>query len=253
MVPARKGRYVGEWFKDWFDGDYAAIYEHRDQSEAEDAVAMALRLAPRLGSGPVLDLGCGAGRHLEALRRTNPLAFGLDLSRELLALAPPELGPWLLRGDMRHLPLRNGTLAGVTLWFTPFGYFSDEQNRLLLTRLRELLAPGGIVLMDYLNARQVREHLVPQDEAVHGDLRVLSRRALEGNRLVKLMTLTRSSTGAQRQARESVRLYDPAELRAMTLESGLELTLEAGDYQGGPFDPGRSSRWIGFLRRPEEA
>ena len=250
MVPG-KGSDVGEWFKDWFDGDYAAIYEHRDQSEAEDAVAMALRLAPGVASGPVLDLGCGAGRHLEALRRTNPLAFGLDLSRDLLALAPPELAGWLLRGDMRQLPLRDASLAGVTLWFTPFGYFSDEQNRALLRRLRELLRPGGVVVLDYLNARQVRDHLVPEDEAVHGDLRVLSRRALEGNRLVKHMTLTRVSSGAQRQVRESVRLYDPAELRAMAAESGLEVAFEAGDYQGGTFVPGRSSRWIGFLRKPK--
>ena len=251
MVPQEKGSHVGEWFKDWFDGDYAAIYEHRDQSEAESAVAMALRLAPRLASGPVLDLGCGAGRHLEALRRTNPLAFGLDLSPDLLALAPPTVSKWLLRGDMRQLPVRDATLAGVTLWFTPFGYFSDEQNRTLLKRLRELLLPGGVVLLDYLNAQQVRDHLVPEDEAVHGDLRVLSRRTLEGKRLVKHMTLTRLSSGAQRLARESVRLYEPEELRAMALESGLELAFEAGDYQGGPFVPGRSSRWIGFLRKPQ--
>jgi len=29
---------VGEWFEDWFDKDYAAVYGHRDQREAEAAV-----------------------------------------------------------------------------------------------------------------------------------------------------------------------------------------------------------------------
>ena len=238
-----------EWFKDWFDGDYAAIYEHRDQSEAERAVAMALRLAPVLGTGPVLDLGCGAGRHLEALRRSNPLAFGLDLSRDLLALAPPDLTPWLLRGDMRQLPVRDRSLAGITLWFTPFGYFSDEQNRALLRRLRDLLRPGqGVLVLDYLNAQTVRETLVAEDEATHGNLRVASRRTMVGPRLVKHMTLTRLDTGAQRKVQESVRIYDPQELRAMARDSGLEVTFEAGDYQGTPFQAG-SSRWIGFLSR----
>lgn len=238
-----------EWFKDWFDGDYAAIYEHRDEGEAEQAVAMALRQAPALGSGPVLDLGCGAGRHLAVLRRTNPLAFGLDLSSTLLALAPPDLRPWLLRGDMRRLPLRDGTLAGITLWFTPFGYFSDGQNRALLQRLRQLLRPGGVLMLDYLNAQHVRDHLVPQDEAFHPGLKVVSRRTLEGQRIVKHMTLTRLESGAQRQVKESVRLYEAQELRTMATACGLSIQLEAGDYQGSPFDPARSARWIGFLRR----
>ena len=249
MFSSKRGVTVEEWFKDWFDGDYAAIYEHRDQGEAERAVAMALRQAPALGSGPVLDLGCGAGRHLAVLRRSNPLAFGLDLSSDLLAMAPAELRPWLLRGDMRQLPLRERSLAGICLWFTPFGYFSDLQNRALLRQLRERLVPGGVLMLDYLNAQHVREHLVPQDVALHGGLRVASRRTLEGQRIVKHMTLTRLETGAQRQVKESVRLYDPTELRAMAAESGLSIRLEAGDYQGAAFAANRSSRWIGFLVR----
>jgi len=245
-----RGMPVTEWFKDWFDGDYAAIYGHRDEDEAEAAVAMALAQAPGLGSGPVLDLGCGAGRHLAVLRRSNPLAFGLDLSRELLALAPEHLRPWLLRGDMRALPVRPGSLAGVCLWFTPFGYFSDEQNRELLQDLHDRLRPGGVLVMDYLNAQQVRATLVSEDTSLHPGLRVVSRRTLEGHRLVKHMTLTRLDTGATREVKESVRIYEPGELRALAAACGLRTFREAGDYRGGAFDPQRSPRWIGFLVRP---
>jgi len=240
---------VGEWFKEWFDGDYAVIYGHRDGPEAEAAVAMALERSPALASGPVLDLGCGAGRHLAALRRRNPLAFGLDLSRDLLALAPPDLRPWLLRGDMRHLPLKPGALAGVCLWFTPFGYFSDRDNRALLRSLAAALRPGGALVLDYLNAALVRDRLVPADTATHGSLRVESRRALEGDRLVKRMTITHLDTGRVRRARESLRLYSAEELGAMARACGLRLDGAAGDYHGGPFDRDRSSRWIGFLSR----
>jgi SAM-dependent methyltransferase len=241
---------VGEWFSDWFDKDYAAVYGHRDALEAERAVAMALAAAPELASGPVLDLGCGAGRHLAALRQANPLAFGLDLSRDLLALAPAELRPWLLRGDMRRLPVRPDSLAGVCLWFTPFGYFSDPDNRALLRHIRAALRPGGILLLDYLNAELVRRTLVPEDTARRNGLEVHSRRALEGDRLVKRMTLTDLATGRIRQASESVRIYEPGELRTMAADCGLDLLREAGGYQGEPFDPARSPRWIGFLRRP---
>jgi len=197
----------------------------------------------------VLDLACGSGRHLAVLRRTNPQAFGLDLSRELLDLAEPELRPWLLRGDMRALPFRPASLSGICLWFTPFGYFSDDENRSLLARLRDLLAPGGVLVLDYLNAIHVRAHLVPEDERVHAGLRVVSRRSVEDHRVVKRMVLTHLDTGATRKVTESVRLYETGDLEAMARGCGLELFLTAGDYQGGPFEPRRSSRWIGFLRR----
>lgn len=246
-----RGANVGEWFKDWFDGDYAAIYEHRDESEAEAAVAMALDQAPALATGPVLDLACGSGRHLAVLRRHNPLAFGLDLSRELLALAADPLRPWLLRGDMRALPFRDASLAGICLWFTPFGYFGDDQNRALLQRLRALLRPGGTLVMDYLNAPHMRKHLVSADVALHPGLHVASRRTLEGHRLVKHMTLTRLETGATRQVKESVRIYEPEDLRALAAQSGLTLRHESGDYLGAAFDLETSPRWIGFLTRED--
>jgi SAM-dependent methyltransferase len=240
---------VDEWFKDWFDQDYAAIYGHRDAQEAEAAVAMALALAPVLATGPVLDLGCGAGRHLAVLRQSNPQAFGLDLSRDLLGLAPEYLRPWLLRGDMRRLPVQAGSLAGICLWFTPFGYFSDRENRTLLQRLQALLRPDGVLLLDYLNAVQVRAGLVPEDVTRHGEIEVHSRRTLERGRLVKRMTLTHLATGRTRQAKESLRLYDPADLHAMARHCGLAVEREVGDYQGAPFAAERSARWIGFLRR----
>lgn len=237
-----------EWFKDWFDRDYAAVYADRGPAEAEKAVAMALEAAPCLARGPVLDLACGTGRHLAALRRANPEAFGLDLSRDLLGMASPGLRPWLLRADMRRLPLRDGALSGICMWFTPFGYFTDDQNRALLARVRALLRPGGVAVLDYLNADQVRATLVREDVATRQGLRVVSRRSLEGARLVKRMDLTRLDTGATRTATESVRLYEPEELRAMAGACGLVPFREAGDYTGRDFGPG-SPRWIGFLRR----
>jgi hypothetical protein len=106
-----------------------------------------------------------------------------------------------------------------------------------------------VLVLDYLNAGFVREHLVAEDETRKGGIRVLSRRTLEGDRLVKRMTLTHLETGRIRQAEESLRLYDPAELRALAGECGLQPRGEAGDYLGSPFEPQTSSRWIGFLGR----
>ncbi len=240
---------MGEWFKDWFDADYATLYAHRDDGEAEQAVNTALSVAPELGAGPVLDLACGTGRHLTALRRRNPLAFGLDLSEALLGEASADLKPWLLRGDMRRLPVRPGTLSGITLWFTPFGYFSDAANTELLHRLSALLRPEGVLLVDFLNAEHLACTLVPEDTLEQGGIRVHSLRAIEGGRIVKRMTLTRAAGGRARQAVESIRLYTPEELRHMASGAGLACHAELGDYAGSTFVPGDSPRWIGIFRR----
>ena len=237
-----------EWFETWFDEDYARLYAHRDAEEARVALGRAMRVAPELMRGPVLDLACGAGRHLEILRRANPLAFGMDLSRTLLQMAPGGLRPWLLRGDMRRIPVRDGTLHGICLWFTPFGYFSDDENRALMLRLGALLENTGVLVMDYLNADLVARTLVPEETVERGLIRAQSRRSLEGDRLVKRMVLTRLDTGDVRDVLESVRLYHPTELQEMAVRAGLRLRRVMGTYAGEAFTDD-SPRWIGIFEK----
>ncbi len=237
-----------EWFETWFDEDYARLYAHRDAEEARVALGRAMRVAPELVRGPVLDLACGAGRHLEILRRANPLAFGMDLSRPLLQMAPGGLRPWLLRGDMRRIPVKDGALHGICLWFTPFGYFSDDENRTLMLRLGALLQPQGVLVMDYLNADLVARTLVPEETVERGLIRAQSRRSLEGDRLVKRMLLTRLDTGDVRDVLESVRLYHPTELQEMAVRAGLRLRRVMGTYAGEAFNDD-SPRWIGVFEK----
>ncbi len=239
---------MADWFEEWFDEDYARLYAHRDAEEARLAVGRVLRVAPELAEGPVLDLGCGAGRHLEILRRANPMAFGLDLSPVLLRMAPAPLRPWLLRGDMRRLPVKPGTLSGICLWFTPFGYFPDEDNRQLMLDLGRSLRHGGVLVMDYMNADQVRRTLVPEDAVVRGGVRAVSRRSLEGDRLVKRMMLVHLDTGEVRLALESVQLYHPTELQEMAIRAGLRLRRVMGTYAGEAFQED-SPRWIGIFEK----
>ena len=243
-----EGAALAEWFKSWFDEDYALLYAHRDAEEARLAVGSALRVAPELAKGPVLDLGCGSGRHLEILRRVNPLAFGMDLSRTLLRMAPGHLRPGLFRGDMRRLPVREGTLTGICLWFTPFGYFSDAENRALVLNLGTLLQPKGVLVLDNLNADLVTRTLIPADTLERSGVRAQSLRTVEGDRLVKRMVLTRLDTGEVRDVLESVRLYQPEEIQEMADRARLRLRRVLGTYAGGTFTKD-SPRWIGIFEK----
>lgn len=238
-----------DWYAHWFDEDYERLYAHRDQDEARHAVAMALREAPALAQGPVLDLACGGGRHLVELRRVNPMGFGLDLSAHLLGTAPAGLRPWLLRGDMRWLPVRPGSLAGITLWFTPFGYFSDEDNRSLILALGRLLRPGGVLLLDYLNAHHLSRTLEAESVLERDGLRARVQRWIQGNRVEKRIRLERLEGGACREVLESVRLYAPRELVALTEQAGLRFRNALGDYHGAPFTTDASERWIALFEK----
>jgi SAM-dependent methyltransferase len=239
---------MDDWFKTWFDEDYAALYAHRDEEEAAVGVATALRCAPELGSGPVVDLGCGTGRHLTVLRASNPAAVGLDLSDALLHLTPAELRGRLAQADMRRLPVKPASLSALCLWFTPFGYFSDDDNRALIHALAAALRPGGVLLLDYLNAHHLRRHLVEEDVVERSGLRVLSRRTLEGDRIVKRMTLIRLDSGATREVVESVRIYEPEAIAELAAQAGLALNQALGTYEGAAFAPD-SPRWLAFFRK----
>lgn len=237
-----------EWFEQWFDEDYVRLYAHRDEAEARQGVTLAMKAAPELHLGPVLDLACGGGRHLAAMLKAGVEAYGLDLSAALLAQAPATARGRLVRADMRALPFRDSTFAGICLWFTPFGYFDDAGNEALLQRLSSLLRPGGVLLLDYLNALRLAQDLVPWDVQEREGLRVESRRVLEGHRVVKEMSLTRLATGEVRQVQESVRVYEPEALEAMAARAALRLRQTFGSYDGSAFEAS-SPRWIALLEK----
>ncbi|HXC16351.1 MAG TPA: hypothetical protein VNV60_02810, partial [Holophagaceae bacterium] len=129
-----------------------------------------------------------------------------------------------------------------------FGYFSDAENEALLRSLSDLLRPGGVLLIDYLNAAELRRTLVPEDTLERNGIRATSRRRIEEGRVIKEMDLLRLDTGETRQARESVHIYEPRELEAMAARAGLRLRKAMGDYGGGAFEEW-SPRWIAVFEK----
>jgi SAM-dependent methyltransferase len=95
--------------------------------------------------GPVLDVGCGPGRHLRELSARGVYALGVDLSSVAVDLACSG-GARAVVADIF------GDVPGVGRWRTALlldgniGIGGDPVR--LLTRLRSLLDHGGVVLVE---------------------------------------------------------------------------------------------------------
>ncbi|MBN2492607.1 MAG: class I SAM-dependent methyltransferase [Planctomycetes bacterium] len=242
------------WYVRSFGRDYLELYRHRDREEARQAVALAVEELALVPSAAVLDLGCGAGRHLEALRDRGFAPVGLDLSRVLLCEAKRRgAAPGLVRGDMRWLPFVDGVFDAVLSFFTSFGYFADDsENQAVLREVRRVLRPGGGFLLDFLNRDHVLRHGPRDTREVRGGCVIHQARRVDPERdaILKTITITPRSgrPGEVRSYRESVRLYSPAALTSLADEAGLAAVARRGTWTGDPFRTS-SPRFILFCRK----
>jgi SAM-dependent methyltransferase len=101
--------------------------------------------------GRVLELGCGTGRLALPLSRLTRAFTGIDLSEEMLGRAvtrarrrPPRARPALLRGDIRHLPFADASIACV---FGAYGVVqsltTDRDLDATFAEVARVLKPGG--------------------------------------------------------------------------------------------------------------
>lgn len=235
------------WWEAAFGADYAAVYRHRDLDAARSEVRGLLELG--LG-GRVLDLACGWGRHLLALRERGIEAWGMDRSPQLLARAPSELRGRLVRGDLRELPFASGSFDGVAMLFSSFGYFEEREDRAVLGEVARTLRAGGLLVLDLMNAARVRATLVPESRTERDGWLILERRQLaQAASRVRKEVLLRSPEGAERRWTEDVRLYSPVEVDALARSQGLEPERWVGDFDGSSWSPA-APRAIALLRRP---
>jgi SAM-dependent methyltransferase len=227
-----------DWYREWFGEEYLALYPHRDEDEAREAVDLLVRSLRRT-RGPVLDLACGAGRHMREFARRGIAAVGLDLSRTLLRqgkAAAPDI--MLAQGDMRYLPFADGSFDLVANFFTSFGYFAEpEDDQRVLNEIRRVLRADGGFMLDFLNAERVRNNLVSEDvRFIDGRFVTQTRRLEDGGRVVvKEIRISLTESGEPINTfYERVRLYSPAELASLLRSAGLEANKRFGDYVGGP-------------------
>ncbi len=103
------------------------------------------------GGGPALEVGCGMGGSAPFLKELGLKPVLLDLSIESLEKCrqryPPGQGVNLVRGDVFHLPFKDGALELVFHQGLIEHFRGDQPSAILRENLR-VLKPGGWLVVD---------------------------------------------------------------------------------------------------------
>jgi SAM-dependent methyltransferase len=240
---------MSEWFEQWFGEEYIALYPHRNDAEAQRVVSLIAATLASRRVRLVLDLACGSGRHARFLGE-RWWTSGVDLSEVLLRLARRNNTPAkLVRADIRALPYRDSSFDLVVNLFTSFGYFeTDTEHEMVLRDLARVMTPDGTFVIDFLNADQVRDQLVPCDERSIAGRKVEQRREITDDGRFVVKHIVMKDEGRGREFTERVRLFTREELTSMLERAGFRIEMSYGDYGAEPLTD-TSPRVILFARR----
>jgi SAM-dependent methyltransferase len=151
-------------------------------------VALVTRQAPLPAYRSLLDVCCGEGRHAIPLAEQGYAVTGFDRDSVALAVAHERAEAMkvpvrLVEGEMRTLAAK---VAGpfdvcVCLWQS-FGYFDAATNEDILRQMRDLLRPGGRLILDIYHLGYFSTHQGVSAQERNGRTITTSTR-LDGKRL----------------------------------------------------------------------
>lgn len=205
-----------------------------------------IRAATRLKPGArVLDAPCGFGRHAVEFARLGYEVTGVDfneteLERAREAAARAGVAVTLVRQDMRDMDFAGEFDLAVNLAVS-IGYFSDDEDRLLLDRFWRALAPGGTLVLDTRNRDQCVRSMPPEERERFDDWTLRIENEFDPltstwhARWWRLEADAPEGSTGQLIGDSEIRLYSAHELRAMLRPDRWSRVDVYGGLDGTPF------------------
>jgi ubiquinone/menaquinone biosynthesis C-methylase UbiE len=221
-----------------FDEDYLYFYETLLTDELSDRQAELVWSLLELEPGmEVLDLACGHGRIANRLAERGVRVTGLDATPLFLEQARADAAARgvqveYVEGDMRRLPWSE-RFNRIVNWFTAFGYFDDDENRLVLRESHRALKPGGRLAIENNNLADLLGRWQPAQVVERDGNFAIDRSRFDPTtgRATTDRVIVRD--GRTRRFEFSVRMFVAAELRDWLLEAGF-LEVDFYDQEGEP-------------------
>ena len=162
----------------------------------------------------LLDVGCGQGAFLKALKNKNIAAVGIDLSHNMVARAK-EKG---LSAECKDIKETAGSFEMITAVFDVLNFLDTKALKEFFSHVERLLEPGGYFLAD-INTLFGFEAVAQGCMVYHDDVQSLSVEALfEANRLETQLVYFSKQEGCFMREKEHITQY------YYTIEKLMELT-----------------------------
>ena len=170
-----------DWFKDLYDNfrmkrTFGSISDERTKQDV-DFIINVLDLPE---GGKVLDLFSGIGRHSIELAKRGYKPIGIEYNQEYLNIAQSRAlennaTVEFIHGDVREVNYGSDFDAAIIM-YQSFGYFSDEDDKNVLSKIYYALRKNGRFLIEILNRNWLLKNFVAQEESMFNDVKIREER-----------------------------------------------------------------------------
>ncbi|HEV3326757.1 MAG TPA: methyltransferase domain-containing protein [Puia sp.] len=236
-----------EWFREWFDSPYYhKLYFERNEGEATAFIHRLLTVLKPPPGAQMLDVACGRGRHSRILANEGFEVTGIDLAPSSIAYARQFRNDHLdfCLHDMRQILCTN-CFDYAFNFFTSFGYFRTQREHENSIRSISLaLKREGVFVLDYLNSRYTKDHLIHHSEKVIDGITYDLTRWFDERHFYKKIKVLDEQLPAPLEYTERIARFSPDDFSGMLTRSGLSVQKVYGSYALEPFDIIQSPRLI---------
>jgi len=203
-----------------------------------------------LKKGVVLDLCCGPGRHSIPLSSYSEVV-SFDLSEYLLSALKKrskDEGFYknlnLVQGDIKKLPFKSDFFDDVINLQTSFGYFTDEENELVLQEVSRILKSNGVFVMEIANPGWITANFQAKGWNETDSFYVLEERNMDWKRkrMSSRWILIDKKEKEITEMPVDHRLYDLDELSELLMKAGFEIVNVFGSPEKEEFHSTKSRR-----------
>jgi SAM-dependent methyltransferase len=224
----------------YFGADYRASVERILTAERTAAeVSFMLETTGLRPPARIADFGCGHGRHAIELARHGFDVVGIDLNAESLSLARTAAGSALpvsfVQADYGSPPLCDVHLA-LSL-FGSFGFGDDDDNARTLRAWSDVSRAGGWLVLELWHRDHIVSHFEPRRVWRASErLEVSEDRHFDvPTRRIHVHYDYAFADGRLAEHDLVVRLYSPAEISELLVESGLTIERLYGSLRGDAY------------------
>lgn len=235
------------WFKDWFNSPYYhQLYFKHDNVEATKFINKLIEYLKPAKESLMLDIACGRGRHSRILAAMGFDVTGIDLAVESIKEAKKYETENLhfFVHDMR-LPFWINYFDYAFNFFTSFGYFNTRrEHENSIRTIAQSIKPGGIFVLDYLNAHYAEDHLLHKSELQIDDVTYFITKWFDETHFYKKIIVEDEALKKPIEHQEKVAKFSLGDFTEMLAYHKLQVQEVFGDYNFNRYHVKNSPRMV---------